>query len=92
MISPLMLRYEDHVLDPDRFVEAVAGSLGMTADQTRRLSDYARSPDRAKARLNVGKAGRGRQRVSEEVRAFLLDYARQFSGEIGEDEIAYLIG
>jgi hypothetical protein len=92
MVSPLVLTYDAHVADPDRFVDVVAREFAMTPDQTARLSDYARNPDRDAARLNVGRSGRGREKVPADVREFLLDYARAFGDELTEPEIGELLG
>lgn len=92
MVSPVILRYEDHVLDPGRFVDTLSGRLALTTEQAQRLLDYAKSPDRAKSRLNVGRSGRGRESAPPEARDFLLEYANHFNDEISDEEVAYLIG
>jgi hypothetical protein len=39
----------------------------------------------------VGRAGRGRERVPDDVRTFLADYAGLFADEIPEEEMRYLL-
>jgi len=92
LISPLTLGYEKHVLDPPQLTQALAEGLGLTTAQTARLAAYAARPDPARSRLNVGRAGRGRDLVPDDCRAFLLDYARVFRDEISEGELTYLFG
>lgn len=90
--TPLVIRYEQDVLDPTRLVARLAEALELTELQTRRLRAFAEHPDRARSRFNVGKSGRGRERVPDDIRAFLTDYARNFADEIPKDDIAYLLG
>jgi hypothetical protein len=88
--APLVIRYEDHVLDKDRLIELLAAHLKMEPEQKDRLAAYVREPDKRSARLNVGRRGRGAEKVGEPIRGFLGDYARLFKAELTEDEIAYL--
>lgn len=92
LFTPLVIRYEDDILDPERLVARLSGELGLDKGETERLRAFAERPDRERARLNVGKAGRGRERVPDDVRAFLTSYARVFAGEIPAEDIAYLAG
>jgi hypothetical protein len=90
-VSPVVIRYETEVLDPPRFVGTLTGALGLTESQAARLRAYAEHPDRNRSRLNVGRAGRGRERVPDDARAFLLDYAQMFAAEIPQDDIRDLL-
>jgi hypothetical protein len=87
-----LIRYEDHVLDPDRLVETLAAHLRMTPGQRDRLAEYAHRPDPSRARLNVGRRGRGAEQIPEPIRAFLTDYARAFAAELDAEDIGYLVG
>jgi hypothetical protein len=88
--EPLIIRYEDYVLDKDRLIELLAGHLKMAPEQKERLAAYVREPDQRSARLNVGRRGRGAEKVGEPIRLFLGDYARLFRADLTEDEITYL--
>jgi hypothetical protein len=91
-LAPLMIRYEDHVLDPDRLVEALCGHLKLSREQKQRLAEYAHQPDRRRARLNVGRRGRGLELIPERTRGFLAEYAEAFRAELGQEEFDYLVG
>jgi len=91
LVKPLVIRYEEGILDKDRFVELITGHIPMSDEQKRRLVEYTHNPDRVKSRLNVGVSGRGRQMVPETVVEFLLDHISVFRDEISEDEVRYLI-
>jgi hypothetical protein len=91
LISPIMVKYEEDILDRDRFVELITSHIPMSDFQRERLARYAGNPDRKRARLNVGVSGRGRQAIPEHVVEFLLDHVKVFHGEISEDEMRYLI-
>jgi len=87
-----VIRYEDHVLAPDRLVETLASHLRMSPDQRTRLAEYANRPDPDRARLNVGRRGRGAELIPESIRAFLSDYAHAFAPELDAEDLAYLVG
>ncbi|MGZ6015037.1 MAG: hypothetical protein ACXWKM_04765 [Phenylobacterium sp.] len=89
--APLVIRYEQDVLYPAHLVARLREALGLDEMQTARLQAFAERPDLARSRFNVGKRGRGRERVPDDVRAFLVDYARNFAGEIPDDDVAYLL-
>lgn len=91
LISPVVLRYEDAILDKSRFVEALTTGLSLSPAQAERLARYADDPDRARSRFNKGVSGRGREAVPETAQAFLEDHARLFLGELTEDDIRYLV-
>lgn len=91
LVAPIVVRYETHVLDPDGFVRLVAGRIQMSDEQAARLAEYARTPDRERARFNVGVSGRGRALIPEHVRRQLLDYAGAFRDELNDEEIAYFL-
>jgi hypothetical protein len=91
IVSPLVIRYEEDVLAPDRLVERLTTAFELTPEQEGRLAVYVHNPDRARSRLNVGVRGRGRRKVPDGVRQFLHDYASAFRQEIGADELAYLL-
>lgn len=91
LVTPLIIRYEEGILDKDRFVELITGHIPMSDEQKARLAEYAHKPDPVKARLNVGVSGRGRQLVPPTVVEFLLDHIAVFRNEISEDEVRYLI-
>jgi hypothetical protein len=88
--APLIIRYEQDVLDPTRLVARLTEALELTDLQTARLRAFVERP--TQSRFNVGKSGRGRERVPDDIRAFLTDYARNFADEIPQDDIAYLLG
>jgi hypothetical protein len=91
LVTPLVIRYEDDILNKDRFVELITGHIQMSDEQRSRLVAYTHSPDRVKSRLNVGVRGRGQQLVPPAVVEALLDHIRVFREEISEDEVRYLI-
>ncbi len=91
LVTPLVVRYEEDILNPERFVALLSGHVRMSDAQRDRLAAYARNPDRTQSRLNVGVSGRGRQLVPPSVVEGLLDHIRVFRDEIGEDEVRYLI-
>lgn len=90
--APLVIRYEEDVLNPARLVARLAEGLDLNERQTHRLRAFAEHPDPARSRFNIGKSGRGRERVPHDIRTFLTDYARNFADEIPKDDIAYLLG
>jgi hypothetical protein len=92
LVSPLVLRYEEHVLDPEGLVGLLSQTLRLSDDQRERLRAYAEAPDKVRARFNVGRAGRGAEQVPAHLRAFLADYAAMFRGELGEEDLRYLVG
>ncbi len=91
LISPIMVKYEEDILDRDRYVALITRHIPMSDEQKQRLVQYTHNPDRKHARLNVGVSGRGRRLVPQTVTDFLLDHARVFRGEITDAEIAYLV-
>jgi hypothetical protein len=91
LVSPVVVRYEEDVLDPSRLTERLREAFGLDAAQTARLVDFAKSPDRARSRFNVGRAGRGREFIPLDVRDQLAAYARAFEDEISKQDIAYLL-
>lgn len=91
IVDPLLIRYEQDILDPQRLVARLAEALGLDDLQAGRLGQFVARPDRVRSRLNVGRAGRGREVIPKDVRDFLERYARTFANEFGEDEIAYLL-
>jgi len=91
LLAPIFIRYEDDILDPHRFVELITSRISMTDEQRARLESYALNPDKEKSRFNVGRRGRGAEKIPEPVKALLEDHARLFAGELDEDEIGYLI-
>lgn len=90
-VTPLVIRYEEDILNKDRFVELITGHVPMSDAQKRRLVEFTHNPDRTKSRMNVGVSGRGRQLVPPAVVELLLDHIRMFRDEITEDEVRYLI-
>jgi hypothetical protein len=91
IISPLVIKYEDHVLNGDMLIEVLAGYVGMSESQRDRLRDFVHEPDATLSRLNVGRSGRGAATVPEHLQAFLADYAGLFRSELTEDDIRYLV-
>jgi hypothetical protein len=91
LIKPILIRYEDHVLDAASLVELLSGRLAMTEEQTLRLNEFVRAPDPATSRFNVGRRGRGQERIPEELQIFLSEYAGMFRSELSEDDIQYLV-
>ena len=92
LVSPLVLKYEEDILDGERFVERLGAALALSPDQLAKLSAYVANPDREKSRLNVGRAGRGRELIPESVADFLIGHARLFRDEISDAEMDYLLG
>jgi len=90
--APLVLRYEDQVLAPERLIETLRVHASMSEDQAARLEGFVRNPDKTKSRFNVGRRGRGAELVPADVRAFLADYASAFREELSEDDLVYLVG
>ena len=90
-VSPLVIRYEDEVLDSRRFVQTIASQIPLPDAGLDRLTRYVHSPDRARTRFNVGVKGRGRDRIPEATQRTLLDYAHNFRDELSEDDISYLV-
>jgi hypothetical protein len=91
IVSPLIIKYEDHVLNPDALVEHLNERIPMTGKQIETLRAYANEPDRARSRLNVGARGRGAELMPEHLQQFLADYAGLFEGDLTRDEIQYLV-
>jgi hypothetical protein len=91
-VAPLGIRYEDHVLAPERLVERLAAQIPMTSEQAARLETFAHNPARTRSRFNVGRRGRGTELVQPAIRAFLANYAAAFRGELSEDDLTYLVG
>lgn len=91
IVSPLIVKYEDHVLNTEALVEHLSGHVPMSPGQVERLRAYASSPDRIRSRLNVGVRGRGEQKLPEPLKQFLSDYAGLFASELTPEERAYLI-
>lgn len=91
LVTPLFIRYEEDILNKDRFVELITGHVPMSDAQKQRLVDYTHNPDRVRSRLNVGVSGRGRQLVPPSVVEGLLNHISVFRDELSEDEVRYLI-
>jgi hypothetical protein len=92
LVDPLVIRYEEDVLDSERLVGLLSRKFDLDAVQKARLAAYADQPDPDRARLNVGRKGRGEELLPDHVRVFLADYVAMFSDELGPDEIRYLVG
>jgi hypothetical protein len=90
LVRPLVIRYEEDVLDGDRLIQRLSDATAMTPAQRDRLADYVREPDRQRSRLNVGRSGRGMELIPEGVRSFLADYAGLFRAELSDADLAYL--
>ena len=91
LVSPLLVKYEDHVLHTEALVDHISAHNPMTDEQVGRLRAYADNPDRKRSRFNVGARGRGDQKLPEHLKQFLGDYASMFEGELSEDDIRYLV-
>ena len=89
-VKPLFLRYEDHILDKERFVDELSRFAAMTDVQRERLRQYAAAPDKGASRFNVGVKGRGVQKVPASVREFLRDYASAFD-DLSQEDLEYLL-
>jgi hypothetical protein len=92
VVSPLVIRYEEDILNPERLTARLSEAFKLDEPQRLRLQAFAERPDPERSRFNVGKAGRGRERVPEDVVAFLRDYASAFADEIPPADIEYLMG
>jgi hypothetical protein len=90
-VRPLVVRYEEDILDPARLTARLGDAFGLDEAQRARLFDFARHPDPARARLNVGRPGRGRERIPTDVRDALVAYAGAFGDEIPPADVAYLL-
>lgn len=91
VIDPLVIRFEDDILDHPRLIETLRSGLSLSESQHERLAGYVDNPDRVRSRFNVGVTGRGRERLPERVKTMLLDFANAFAEEISPDEIRYLV-
>jgi hypothetical protein len=91
IVDPLIIRFEDDVLESERLVEVLSKTFDLDAAQKARLTAFVASPDKKRARLNVGRKGRGEELLPEHLKAFLADYVAMFSEELGVDEIRYLV-
>jgi len=91
MKPPLVIRYEEDVLDPESLTRRLGEAFELDGAQRERLRAFAEDPDRGLSRFNVGRAGRGRERIPDDVRRSLLAYARTFEAELPPDDIAYLL-
>jgi hypothetical protein len=92
IVSPLVIRYEDDILDHERLIARLSQALALDEPQTQRLRAFVARPDRERSRLNVGKSGRGRERAPDDVVAFLRDYASSFADEIPTADAMSLLG
>ena len=90
-VSPLVIRYEDDVLAPDRLADLLTRHFQLDAAQQARLAAYVERPDPDSARLNVGRKGRGEDLIPERLKVFLADYVGLFSNELTAEEIRYLV-
>jgi hypothetical protein len=90
-VSPLFIRYEEHVLDREALIGLLSGCASMSEEQEQRLRKFVHEPDRAQSRFNVGRSGRGAEKVPERLQAFLADYAGMYRSELTEDDIRYLV-
>lgn len=90
-VAPLFVRYEEQVLEPQALIASLSEFAAMSPEQEGRLRDYVERPDMTQSRFNVGKRGRGAERVPERHQAFLADYAAMFRGELTDEEIQYLV-
>jgi hypothetical protein len=91
-VRPLVIRYEDDILQPERLSERLCQALKLDDAQAQRLQAFVARPDPERSRLNVGKAGRGRERAPDDVISFLRDYAASFAGEIPPADVEALVG
>jgi len=91
LVSPVVVKYEDHVLHTEALVDHITARIAMTDEQVGRLRAYADNPDRQRSRFNVGVLGRGDQKLPEHLKQFLSDYARMFEGELTGEDIRYLV-
>lgn len=91
LVDPLLIRYEEDVLEPERLMRTMARSLDLDPAQEARLAAYVEKPDPQDARLNVGREGRGEELLPEHIKAFLAEYVGMFRGELSADEIRYLV-
>jgi hypothetical protein len=90
-VAPLFVRYEEQVLQPEALIASLSAFCAMTPEQAERLRAYVERPDMTQSRFNVGRKGRGAERVPERQQAFLADYAAMFRGELTDEEIRYLV-
>jgi hypothetical protein len=91
LVKPIVIRYEEEVLAPDRLLQVLTRNFDFDAAQSARLTAFVASPDKKRARLNVGRKGRGEEMLPEHLKAFLASYVALFRGEFSEDEIRYLV-
>jgi len=91
LISPIIIRYEEDILDPDRYVKIITEHIAMTDEQIARITEYSKNPSKPNSRFNVGVSGRGRRMIPNHLINYLTEYAEMFRGELTDDEIKYLI-
>jgi hypothetical protein len=91
LVKPVLIRYEEDVLQPERLIQVLRKNFEFDAAQLARLTAFVDDPDRKRARLNVGRKGRGEELLPEHLKAFLADYVGLFRGELSEDEMRYLV-
>lgn len=91
LISPIFIKYEEDILNPDRFVKVMTENIAMNDEQISRITEYAGNPSKSKSRFNIGISGRGRRVIPIHLIDYLTEYAEMFRGELTDDEIRYLI-
>lgn len=92
LISPLMIRYEEDVLQPEVLVERLTKGFGLSDQQLDRLRAYVHAPDQERSRLNVGRRGRGAELLPGALKDFLASYVRMFGDELDEEDVRFLVG
>lgn len=90
-ITPVIVRYNEHVMDGEKLVGLLSDRLSMTDEQAARLRAYVQKPDKQRSRLNVGRIGRGEELLPDDVKRFLTDYVDAFRSELTDDDRAILL-
>lgn len=85
--DPLIIRYEDHVVQSDALFELLQESLGLEGPPLALLGEHLQM----RVRFNKGVVGRG-MALSIDQRRHLLRIADAYGEELSSSEIDYLIG
>lgn len=90
-VDPLVIRYRTDILDSARLTSRLTEAFSLDDAQRDRLAAFVAHPDPDRSRLNVGRAGRGRELIPADVRESLCAYAAAFADEIPPDDLAWLL-
>ena len=91
MCKPLVLHYEEDILDRQHFVEKISAYLSLGAETRTVLGNYVLNPNSQESRINKGIAGRGAEVPSDAISA-LIKYAELFAGDLNQHDMEILFG